>query len=266
MIQVPTVPVEAAAQDPRRLFIFSQTKVGKTEAAVQLPDSILIDLEDGSEFVTATKVNLKKTLEEHNLKNPTQSMTLLQGLEAVAKDIKAKNAEKGTFVFKYGIIDTATALEDLANEYACHLYKATEIGKNWKGSDITTLPKGAGYNWLRIAFEKLYSIFDGLFGECLILLGHTKNSSITKEGKELSARDINLTGKLKHIVSANVDAIGYMYRDKETSQNILSFKTSEQDLATGARPKHLRGQEIIISEMVDGTLETYWNRVFTKLQ
>jgi len=41
----------------------------------------------------------------------------------------------------------------------------------------------------------------------------------------------------------------------------LSFKTNEETTC-GARPEHLRNEEIVISEMIDGKLVTYWDKVY----
>lgn len=134
------------------------------------------------------------------------------------------------------------------------------MGKTYSGN-ILALPNGAGYGYLREAFEKVYQAFDNK-SKCLILLGHIKKASIQKDGKELSAKDIDLTGKLKSITAASMDAIGYLYRKGNT--NILSFKTAEDDLATGARPAHLRNQEFVMSELddINNVVTTYWDKVF----
>jgi hypothetical protein len=71
--------------------------------------------------------------------------------------------------------------------------------------------------------------------------------------------NIDLTGKIKSLICANADAIGYMYRKE--NKTILSFKTNEE-VTCGARPEHLRNQEIVISEMIEGTLITDWSKVF----
>lgn len=69
--------------------------------------------------------------------------------------------------------------------------------------------------------------------------------------------------KLKFIVTAEMDATGYIYRKQSSNENIISFKTSEQDLATGSRCQHLAGKEFLISEKLpDGTLKTYWDKIF----
>jgi hypothetical protein len=50
-----------------------------------------------------------------------------------------------------------------------------------------------------------------------------------------------------------------MYR--KGNKTILSFKTNEE-VTCGARPEHLRNEEIVISEMIDGVLKTSWEKVF----
>lgn len=244
---LPKTIIKAEHTNPRRLFIFSNPKCGKTSLAATLPNNLLIDLEEGSDFVNALKVKAK-TVDE---------------LRAISTEISEENAKlgPGKFLYDYITIDTATALQDIAKELALDLYKATPMGKNFKENDVLKLAQGGGYYYLREAFEKIYSAFDRK-SKCLILLGHIKSSSIAKDGKELMAKDIDLTGKIKSITAANMDAIGYLYR--KNNQCILSFKTSEEDLATGARPEHLRNQEIIVSEMTDKGFVTYWDRIFLK--
>ena len=71
--------------------------------------------------------------------------------------------------------------------------------------------------------------------------------------------DLDLTGKIKRITSSQSDAIGYLYR--KGNQNVLSFRTTDE-ISCGARPDHLRNQDIVVSEMVDNKLTTYWDRVY----
>lgn len=81
-----------------------------------------------------------------------------------------------------------------------------------------------------------------------------------KAGKEVSAMDLDLTGKIKSMMSADSDAIGMLYRDG--NKNILSFKTTD-DIICGARPKHLKNKEVILSEVNEkGDLVTYWDKIF----
>ncbi|NPV12701.1 MAG: AAA family ATPase [Ignavibacteria bacterium] len=242
--------------NPAKLFLYSHTKVGKTTLASKLPNALIIDTEDGSNFITGNVFNLREVLRN----NPDKRHYNI--LYELANELKAVK-QSGKLNIEYVVIDTVTALQDIAEDYATDMYKATALGKNFKGRSVLELPQGAGYYWLRKAFSNIYSWYEGI-GKCLILLGHIKLASILKDGKELSARDIELVGKLKQIVTADCDAIGYLYRDKnEPNKVIVSFKTELQDLATGARPPHLRNQEFVISELMpDGNIVAHWDKIF----
>ncbi len=118
------------------------------------------------------------------------------------------------------------------------------------------------YEWLRIAFKMLYDVFNGCYSKSMIITGHIKLTSFTKQGKEIQAKDIQLTGKLKTLICQKADAIGFIYRNKDKAENIITFKTNEADLATGARPDHLKNAEFVISELKDGKLITHWDKIF----
>lgn len=244
--------------NPKKLFLFSATKVGKTTAISMLQNNLHIDLEDGSGYVNGLIINV---IEEHR----RTGIPILTLIGNIVRKIQEANKAKGTPVYDYITIDTSTALESVARIYATQLYKASPMGKNFNGKDVVTeLPQGNGYEWLRLAFDTIYKQFEGLAGKCVIILGHVKLASINKDGKDLQARDIALTGKLKGMVCADVDAIGYLFRSKEDpTKTIVSFKTDETDLATGARPDHLRQQEFVLLEQnPDKTFTSHWDKIF----
>lgn len=94
----------------------------------------------------------------------------------------------------------------------------------------------------------------------VILLGHLKSTQIEKDGKEVSAKDLDLGGKLKSMTSADVDCIGLLFRDEQGKCSI-SFETTD-DVICGARPAHLKNQKFVISEIIDGNLITHWDKIF----
>ena len=246
-------PIAVTSRNPRSLLIFSKPKVGKTELLAQLPDSLLLDTEKGSEFVAAQKLVVNSIA-----------------------DIR----EVGEAVFAAGNpykrvgIDTVTSLEELCISYAEEIYASTPMGKNWFQQNaagewtggkanyktIIGLPDGAGYNYLRQAMEKALNYIKSWAPET-ILVGHVKDTQLEKNGAVFNSLDLDLTGKLKRIVSSQCDAIGYLYR--KGNQNILSFKTTD-DIACGARPLHLRDQEIVVSEIdkATGVVTTHWDRIY----
>lgn len=237
-IVLPTKKVKANRVNPKRLIVYSKPKTGKTTAFAGLDDNLIIDLENGTDYVEAIKVKANN----------------LQELKEVGKAIK----EAG-YPYKYITIDTVTALEDMVMPLAINLYKQTAMGKNYSGDSILTLPNGAGYLYIRQAFFQVLDFID-TFAPHIILSGHIKDKQVDDKGEMVMSANIDLTGKIKSLICANADAIGYMYR--KGNQTILSFKTNEE-VTCGARPEHLRNEEIVISEMNEkGNLVFNWDKVY----
>ena len=144
--------------------------------------------------------------------------------------------------------------------YACTLYRKTELGKNWKGDDVTTLARGAGYKYLRDAVKKVIDMFRGLCDE-FILIGHVKDSITEKEGQEVNAKEIDLVGKLGRIVCGLADAVGYVYR--KNNETHISFKSGGDGTSMEARARHIADKDIVIATgNEDGSITTYWDRVY----
>lgn len=245
-IELPIKPVEALYKSPRKLLIYSPPKCGKTTLASMLENSLIVDLEEGSDFLKAMKVKVSSVSEISEL------------ISAIKKAGKP---------YKYGIIDTTTKLEEMVLPYAAKLYQDTPMGKNWgklkdgsldPAANVLTLPNGAGYLYLREAYTTVSNALDSCF-ERVIYMGHLKDKMLEKNGKEVSAKDIDLTGKIRNIACANADAIGYLYRDG--NKTVLSFKTS-QDVICGARPEHLRDKEIVALEYSEGKFIHHWDEIY----
>jgi len=237
-IVLPTKKVGPQRVNPKRLIIYSKPKTGKTSAFAGLDDNLIIDLENGADYVEALKIQV----------------TSLQELLDAGKAIKAAGNP-----YKYVTIDTVTALEDMVGPLAIKLYKNTSMGKSYDGDNILSLPNGAGYLYLRQAFFQVLDFIDTLAPH-IILSGHIKDKQVDDKGEMVMAANIDLTGKIKSLICANADAIGYMFR--KDNQTILSFKTND-GVTCGARPEHLRDKEIVISEMNEkGELNIHWDKVY----
>lgn len=243
-IILPTAKVPAEASSPRNLIIFSKPKTGKTTLLSQLDNCLILDLEKGSKYVDAMKVEASS----------------IEEIKLIGKAIK----EAGN-PYTYLAVDTITALEEMCIPYAEELYTKTPMGKNWPTSgkaqygSLLSLPNGAGYPYLREAFTKVVNYLH-TWAPRIILVGHVKDTMLEKNGSEFNSLDLDLTGKLKRITASNSDSIGYLYR--KGKQNILSFKTSDE-IACGARPKHLSNQEIVLSEIdSEGNITTNWDKIY----
>lgn len=253
---LPRQKIMATHKGPKNIIIMSKPKTGKTEFAAQLPNSLLLDLEDGSDYVDAMKVKAHSVEDIQKIGN------------LILKDGKP---------YDYIIVDTLTTLEQMCIPYAEILYSRTPMGKNWFKTDketgkldklagktiygsIINMPNGGGYQYLREAVVKMIE-FIKTWAPRIVLLGHVKDTVLEKDGTDVNVLELDLTGKIKRILTADSDAIGYLYRANST-QNMISFKTKD-DVICGARPEHLRNAEIVISEMIDDKLVTYWDKIYT---
>ena len=253
-IVLPKQKVKAAFISPRNLIIFSKPRVGKTSLYADLENCLILDLEDGSDFVDAIKLKAKSVDE----------------ITAIGKAI----LEAGR-PYSYIVVDTVTALEEMCIPYAEVLYSRKAVGKSWfkrngegkltedsgkvQYGNILNLPNGAGYAYLREAVTRVIEYIKTLAPR-IILSGHIRDVQLEKAGAEFTSSDLDLTGKIKRIVCSQSDAIGYLYR--KGNANILSFATANDAVACGARPEHLRNAEVIVSEMIDGKLVTHWDKIY----
>ena len=239
-IVLPTKKVKVEQVNPKRLIIYSKPKTGKTTAFAGLKNNLILDLENGSGYVEALKVKIDN----------------LQDLLDTGKAIK--DAGKP---YDYVTVDTVTALESMVMPLAVKLYKKTPMGKNFDGTDVTTLPNGAGYLYIRQAFFQVLDFIDTLAPH-VILSGHIKDKVVDDKGSMVMSANIDLTGKIKSLICANADAIGYMFR--RGNETIINFKNND-GVTCGARPDHLRNTEIVISEMNEkGEIKTHWNKIYKK--
>jgi hypothetical protein len=197
-----------------------------------LDNNLIIDLENGYQALEAMTVQARS----------------IQDFADIANAIREKMKENGgQFPYKYITIDNATRLEEMCLSYAAQLYRQTPVGKAYQGTDIRTLPNGAGYLYLRQAVRKVIDMFRSLC-DTFILVAHVKEKMINKDGEELSEMSIDLTGKLGDILCGEADAIGYVYRKK--NETIISFEGGENTIRE-ARAEHLRGKKIVVATSDD---------------
>lgn len=239
-ITLPTTPIQAIDQDPKRLIIYSKPKKGKTSALAALPGCLIVDTENGSDYLTALKVKVNS----------------IQDINELCKALKeAKNP------YPFLAIDTITMLEEVCKPLALKLYQNTPAGANYTG-DILNAPNGSGWMQLRNAVEMVIDKLESCTKN-LILVCHCKDAAIDRN--ELTIKQIDLSGKTGRILSAKADGIGLLDRD-EDSNTILSFDTSDKFTECGARPAHLRNAVIKLGEMQpDGTLIYHWERIYPSL-
>ena len=230
-MELPTKKVKASRKSPKNMIIYGPPKIGKTTVLSQLDDCLIIDLEDGSDMVDALKVKVNS----------------LSDLQAIGTAIMKQGRP-----YKYIAIDTISKLEEWCEVEAKSIYKETPMGKNFDskntGASVLSLPNGAGYLYLRMAYKKWIDKLNKL-ADHIILVGHLKDKMLEKKGKEVAVKDLDLTGKIKQITCANADAVGYIYREGE--ETMISFNSME-DVTAGSRCAHLEG----------ATMPLAWDSIF----
>lgn len=245
---LPTKKTEVKSQDPKNLIVFALPKCGKTTALAELPNNLIIDLENGTDFISGYVAKAESYVDLYN----------------IAKELK--NTEHN---FKFVTIDTVTALEEIALPLAKKLYQDTPLGANYMGDNVLKLPNGAGHAYLREAIQKIIGWFQSAV-ENVILVGHVKDKTITEGGTELVVKNLDLAGKTSNILSAKSDAICYLYRDPDNGNLMANFGDMNSVL-TGARMPHLAGKTILLAERIqkedgDWQIKTYWENIFPSLK
>ena len=231
MTGLPKTIVKASRKSPKNMVIYGPPKIGKTTMLSKLDNCLIIDLEDGSDMVDALKVKVNN----------------LDMLAVIGKEIIKEQKP-----YKYVAIDTISKLEEWCEVEGKRIYMKTPMGKNFEqknpGASVLSLPNGAGYLYLRIAFKQWIDRLN-LLADHVILVGHLKDKMLEKKGKEVAVKDLDLTGKIKQITCANADAIGYIFREDE--KTMISFNSLD-DVTAGSRCDHLKGQ----------TMPFEWNKIF----
>ena len=230
-MQLPKEKVKASRKSPKNMIIYGAPKIGKTTVLTKLDNCLILDLEDGSDMVDALKVKV------HNLVE----------LQAVGAAIMKEGRP-----YKYIAVDTISKLEEWCEGYAKQIYMRTPMGKNFEknnpGASVLSLPNGAGYLYLRMAYKEWIDKLNKL-ADHVILVGHLKDKMLEKKGKEVAVKDLDLTGKIKQITCTNSDAIGYIYREGEDT--MISFDSLD-DIAAGTRCAHLKGKAMPLE----------WSKIF----
>lgn len=252
-------------ETPAKLIITSHQGIGKTSACSQLPNSLIVDLEGGwKSYFGGNCIDIKAIADTNNIPVAAAFVMFL-------KDMRIKmEANNSQPLYDFIIFDNLSSLDNIIRTKATKDFKMGVVGKGMAGkgtviNDVVTDVPESGWMWYFKAYEELYSLMTGLAKTGTIFLAHSKQGSLVKEGNKLEATDINLSGKVKIDLLRDVDACGTLYRDKE-GKCILSFKTNTRDLTTKTRSPHLSEKEILLSEIKDNKLHTYWSEIFHELK
>ena len=202
------------------MLLYGAPKVGKTTALSQLDDCLIIDTEGGANMIEGyvEAINSRKELIE-----------LL------------KQAQEG-HEYKYVAIDTIDKIATWAEQAVCEEESV---------SAVQDLAFGKGFGLVREKVLNTVGILKQIFPH-VIIIGHRKWARAVVDSKAIvEPESLDLTGKLKNMLMADCDAIGYVYRDEDKGNLMVSFKANES-LEAGSRSPHLKGKE----------LELKWNLIY----
>ena len=203
---------KVVSRNPKTMLLYGAPKVGKTTALSQLKDCLIIDTEQVANMVEGY-------IEEANCRE--ELIKILQ---------EAKEGHE----YQYVAIDTIDKGADWADKSVC---------KDEGVTAIADLAFGKGFALSREKVLNTVKVLKEIFPH-VILIGHRKWAQAVLESKAIvQPESLDLTGKLKNMLMADCDAIGYVYRDDEKDKLMVSFKANEA-LEAGSRSPHLRGKEM----------------------
>jgi hypothetical protein len=256
MSLLPTKKTEARTEDPRNLMMYGLPKCGKSSSIAQMPDTLILDLEDGYAYLSAYVVPIRNYVDFYKI-------------------CKALREEEHNY--KFVVIDTITELENLAADLGAENYKKTLQGKNFMGTgkDLLNLPMGAGYKQQKDALKQMLSWIMGDPEKGFvptwntILVGHVKDSQLGSNDDMMPVKALDVSKSCANMLSKMSDTIAYVYRDSETN-NLMANFGDKNEVLTGARPKHLSGKTVLLAERVlnedgDYDIVTHWDNIFKSL-
>jgi len=213
---------KAVSQNPKTMLLYGAPKVGKTTALSQLNDCLIIDTEGGANMIEGY----------------VETVNNRQDLIKLLKEAKEGHE------FKYVALDTIDKIAVWAEKAVCEEESV---------SAVQDLAFGKGFAMVREKVLNTVNILKEIFPH-VIIIGHRKWARAVVDSKAIvEPESLDLTGKLKNMLMADCDAIGYVYRDDEKEKLMVSFQANEA-LEAGSRSPHLRGKEI----------ELTWNNIYKK--
>lgn len=250
-----TVSSEPKRLEPGSLIVYSAPKVGKTALAALFPNSVTVEHEKGG--ADAVKIRMLE------VNNP---MNVMPFLEQAATDQS----------FDTLIVDTVTKWDEWSELIGTYAFMKKPQGKNFNIVDdkkvnhkheswdtVHSIGEGYGYRYSREVMTDWYKAAINT-GKRVIFLAHIKDKFIeSKSGDVVEAIDLNLTGKVKSIYSANVDAIAHLKR--KGNKSYLSFQNLGGTVS-GCRYPYLQGSILIGESDEAGVLTAYWENVFPSLK
>ena len=209
----------AITQNPSILLLYGAPKVGKTTTLSQLDNCLILDTEQGARMVGGHILDI----------NGREDLLDMY-----------RNAEAG-HTFKYFALDTIDKLIE---------WTETQVKQEFQVDAIADLAYGKGFGIVR---ERVINNVKKLQKLCdhIIIVGHRKTAAAVDNSNAVDPESLDISGKLKNMLMAMSDAVGYVYRNEEDDKLMVSFKSGKA-LEAGSRCPHLKGKEI----------EFKWNLIY----
>ena len=266
--KLPDDITEVKEINPTDLVILSVPKTGKTNILAELTkkqNAILFSLERGGvDYVSGKFISIY----------PNDDTSFAEACENYKtwRDLLLKNKGK----YKYLLVDGLSALDEMSELMGTYYYMySVPQGKNFNlnvktgkyyeyGDDnfklVTTLGEGYGYRYTREWFMQQMNFFSEI-APYRIYSAHVKDKLIkNSQDEQVTGLEINLTGKLKNIVSAKVSSLSKLVADGD--KRYLSFEVDNENIIAGSRVPHLSGQILISEKLKDDTIKTYWENIY----
>lgn len=142
---LPIEPIKASRINPRLLVIYGKSKCGKTTAASMLPNSLILDFEDGSDFVSALKVKILGLNSPSNESPESRQKRQDSGryfINEVLLEIREFRRKNNRYPYELVIIDTGTRFEELCEDVATLDYMNSPQGSKFNRDQTgNILPK-----------------------------------------------------------------------------------------------------------------------------
>jgi len=252
-MEIPKDVRKAPRSEPRSLLIYSAPKLGKTSIAAQIPKSLLVEMEKGGADAVDARVM--------EIDNPNDLKPLFTMLKA----------EKGIEVI---VLDTLSKMDEWSEITGTESYQQKPQGKSFNVANGKRLPRnhpswdsvhslgqGFGYRYSRDEMKTWYNQAINT-GKVVIFLAHIKDKFIeSTSGDVVETSEIDLTGKVKGMLSTRIDAIASLKR--EGSKSYLVFEHIKQ--TAGSRYSYLKGRILIGESDKEGNLTTHWKSIFPSL-
>lgn len=250
-IVLPTEPRKIQAEVPRHVVLYGKPKCGKTTAVMQLPNVLLVDVENGSAFVSG------KIISPPEGYGP---MSRYNWLKELAKTIKEAGKP-----YDFVVIDTLSQLDVESEWVGTRIYMDSISGKKFnrhqdaqgnlilkdgrpveyrpddpKYESVHTLGQGYGYRWSREAMMDIIDILKDCGKISTIFICHVTDKMVgEKNGEQVMIKDLALTGKLQSWVPRHLDCIANVWN--EDGQFMVSFDGNEDRIGGMRGSNHLQG-------------------------